>query len=229
MIVGCTSINLARLGLKYSNKDLKDFYQELDEILDLAKNELILTFETIGNKTKENYQTLFTGNVYSDEKLEPNQKIRKVIKSGNLNIGIIGLKECIESLEQTEDKQYDLIIKILKYLNDKMKLYSEETKLNFAIYEPSNISCRKELIAIDKSIYGFNKKISNLQSYTLIEDLKSIKDDYHKLSNIQKKFKGGQLITVSLPSNASNKKVLDLIKTLQAADISYAKIEVGKK
>ena len=229
MIVGCTSINLARLGLKYSNKDLKDFYQELDEILDLAKNELILTFETIGNKTKENYQTLFTGNVYSDEKLEPNQKIRKVIKSGNLNIGIIGLKECIESLEPTEDKQYDLIIKILKYLNDKMKLYSEETKLNFAIYEPSNISCRKELIAIDKSIYGFNKKISNLQSYTLIEDLKSIKDDYHKLSNIQKEFKGGQLITVSLPSNASNKKVLDLIKTLQAADISYAKIEVGKK
>ena len=110
-----------------------------------------------------------------------------------------------------------------------MKLYSEETKLNFAIYEPSNISCRKELIAIDKSIYGFNKKISNLQSYALIEDLKSIKDDYHKLSNIQKEFKGGQLITVSLPSNASNKKVLDLIKTLQASDISYAKIEVGKK
>lgn len=229
MVVGCTSINLARLGLKYSNQDLKDFYQELDEILDLTKNELLLTFETIGNKLKENYQTLFTGNVYGDEKLEPNQKIRKVIKSGLLNVGIIGLKECIESLEPEEDKQYNLIIKILKYLNDKMKLYSEETKLNFAIYEPSNLSCRKELIAIDKSIYGFNKKISNLQAYELIENLKSIKDDYHKLSNIQKEFKGGQLITIYMPSNASNKKVLDLIKNLMNNEISYAKIEVGKK
>ena len=229
MVVACTSINLARLGLKYSNQDLKDFYQELDEILELTKNELLLTFETIGNKLKENYQTLFTGNVYGDEKLEPNQKIRKVIKSGLLNVGIIGLKECIESLEPEEDKQYNLIIKILKYLNDKMKLYSEETKLNFAIYEPSNLSCRKELIAIDKSIYGFNKKISNLQAYELIENLKSIKDDYHKLSNIQKEFKGGQLITIYMPSNASNKKVLDLIKTLINNEISYAKIEVGKK
>ena len=56
MVVAATSINLARLGLRYlnNNQSIK-FYEELDQLLDLAKNELLLAFETLGNKNKENY------------------------------------------------------------------------------------------------------------------------------------------------------------------------------
>ena len=53
----CLFIKLNRSDkfVKYNNKDLNGFYDELDQQLDLAKSELLLSFETIGNKSKENY------------------------------------------------------------------------------------------------------------------------------------------------------------------------------
>jgi len=80
MVISSTSINLARLGLKHQNKSLESFYDELGSMCELVKNELLLSFETIGSKNKEYYRALFNGNVDDDEKLEEGQKIRKVIK-----------------------------------------------------------------------------------------------------------------------------------------------------
>lgn len=227
MVVSTTSINLARLGLKYKNKNIKSFYKELDDISELVQNELLLSFETIGNKNRDNYKTLFKNNVLDDEKLENNQKIRKVIKNGTLNIGLIGLKECVQSLEKTESKQYDLIIKILSLMNQKCKLYSEESKLNFGISEPTEIKSRKDLLAIDKSIYGISD-ITNKYSYDLIDTLKTVNNDYHKLSKIQKLFTHGQLITINLPNNISSKKVIELINKLIDEDIGFVRMKVGK-
>src|SRR5574344_1190455 len=198
MVVSTTSINLARIGLKYQNKN------------------------------KNNYEVLFDGNVYDDEKLEGNQHIRKVIKNGTLNIGIIGLKECVMSLEHDENKQYSLIINLLKNLNEKCAKFIEETKLNFGIYEITDFKSRKELIAIDKSIYGLIDNVTNKNYYELIDSLKVIKDDYAKLGNIQKMFKNGELLTINMPNNISMKKINELIKELKASDIGFVRIKVGK-
>lgn len=228
MIVSSTSINLARLGLKYREKNIKDFYTELDGIIELVKNELILSFETIGDKTKENYKVLFRGNVYDDEKLEENQHIRKVIKNGTLNIGIIGLKECLLSLEKDENKQYQLLVDILKYLNSKCQKFSEENKLNFGIYEPNDYKSRKELIGIDKAIYGVIEDITNKTYYELIDSLKIIKDDYQKLATIQKLFTNGELITINVIKNISSKRVSELIKELSTYNFGFVRIKAGK-
>jgi ribonucleoside-triphosphate reductase (formate) len=227
MVVSTTSINLARLGLKYHNKDIKDFYTELDSLSELTKNELLLSFETIGNKNRANYKVLFNGNVYDDEKLEENQKIRKVIKNGTLNIGLVGLKECIESLESEETKQYDLLINILKIMNQKCSKYSEETKLNFGLFEPSDHKSRQSLLAIDKAIYGINS-ITDKNTYELIDSLKSVNNDYEKLSNIQEQFRNGEFLTINLSSNVSIRKVVETINNLIEANIGFAKIKVGK-
>ncbi len=228
MIVASTSINLARLGLKYTNKDLKDFYKELDEQLDLIKNELLLSFETIGNKNKENYLSLFNGNILGDERLESGQKIRKIIKTGNLSIGLIGLKECVIALQKDETKQYDFTIKILDYFNKKCADFSEEAKINFNIFEPSDMQSRRYLIGIDKSIYGVNKNITDKNVYDLIESSKFI-DNKEKLSKVQSYFKGGCLLTIDIPKKANNKQVVDLIKSLIDVDVGFAKMKVGTK
>lgn len=105
MIVASVSINMSRLGNRNSDKTKSEFYLELDEMLELTKNILIMIFETIGNKSKENYQVIFNNNILDDDKLESGQKIRKVIKKGVLNIELASLSECAMCLEKDKEKQ----------------------------------------------------------------------------------------------------------------------------
>ena len=229
MVVASTSINLARLGLRYLKSDQSiKFYEELDQLLDLAKNELVLAFETLGNKNKENYVTLFNGNVLGDERLESGQKIRKILKTGVLNVGVIGLKECILAYQQSEAEQHKFLLELLTYLNNKMKQFSEETKLNFALYESNSEQARKSLIGIDKSIYGIHKGIIEANQYDLISNAKFI-PDYKELGKVQSLFTGGCLTTISVPNKTNNKKIVELITELIDSNVGYAQVRVGEK
>ena len=226
MVVARSSINMARLGLKYVNNNVCNFYDELDDLLEFVKNELVILFETIGNKNKENYLALFNGNILGDERLESGQKVRKIIKTGTLNIGLIGLKECARLLEKDENKQYEFLIKLLEHINEKIKLFSEETKLNFAIFEPNDISSRKYLVGIDKSIYGFNENITDKTIYDLIGDSNFI-SDYKLLGNIQRLIGGGSIIIINISNKMSNKEIVSIIHKLLECDVGFVKMKGG--
>ena len=227
MIATNTSINIARLGLKYlNNKNNSNFYQELDQLLELAKSEMLLDFETLGDKNKENYQVLFTGNVLGDERLEPGQKIRKIIKCGVLNLGLVGLKECVLLFESDPEKQYEFLIKLLKYLNKKMQEFSNDTKLYFSIFEPSGPKVRKHFVGIDKSIYGTHKEITDKPLYDLINTAKFIKDD-KDLAKVQKLLSGGCLITTKISHKTTTKQVVEIIREKMDNDIGFIKFEVS--
>lgn len=227
MVVARSSINMARLGLKYvNNNNVCNFYDELDDLLEFVKNELVILFETIGNKNKENYLALFNGNILGDERLESGQKVRKIIKTGTLNIGLIGLKECARLLEKDENKQYEFLIKLLEHINEKIKLFSEETKLNFAIFEPNDISSRKYLVGIDKSIYGFNENITDKTIYDLIGDSNFI-SDYKLLGNIQRLIGGGSTIVINISNKMSNKEIVSIIHKLLECDVGFVKMKGG--
>ena len=224
LVVNTTSINLARLALKNKEKSLKEFYDNLDEQMELVKNELLLSFEIIGDKNKENYSILFNGTIFDDEKLEEKQKIRKVIKSGNLNIGLIGLKECLEYLEPDKTKEYKLLIDILNHLNKLCKNYTEKTKLNFGICELNDLNARKELIAIDKAIYGIKSKITDHEYYDLITNLDFINKDYKKCGEIEKYFTHG--ISYTINTSNSNKKIKSIINELKDSDVGFVNINI---
>ena len=222
-IVSSTSINMARLGLIYKNNSLKEFYNKLEEILDLVKSELLLMFEIIGNKNKDNYNLLFDNNILYDEKLESGGKIRKVIKNSDLNIGLVGLKECIEFLESDIDKQYELLMDILKFINKKCQKYSEETKLNFYIYEPSNDNSRKYFMALDKSIYGIKKGFTDKEKYDLITDLKFLNNDYSKLGTIAQLITNGNMISKEIKDNLTYKKFIYILEEIINNNIGFIK------
>jgi len=226
MVVAETTINMSRLGLKYQAQVRKAFYQELAEYLDIVKNELLLVFEMVGNKTSENYKILFNGNVLDDEKLERSGKIRKVIKNGNLNIGLVGLNECILALEKDENKQYNLTIEILNFINKRCRGFANETKLNFYITEPYKEDARRELIALDKAVYGEIKGITDKTHYDLISNLPALALDYGKLASIQKLLIGGNMISLDIPKNISLKKLIQMIEELITKDIGFVKINI---
>ena len=206
MIVSKTSINMARIGLIYANKSRKEFYSGLEEMVELVKNELLLMFEIIGNKSKENYQVLFDDNIVTDEKLESGGKIRKVIKNSNLLIGLVGLKECIEVLEEDNDKQYKLLCDILEFLNKKCQTFREETKLNFYLFEPNDDNSRKYFMGLDKSIYGIKKGITDKDEYDLVINSKCLKNDYERIGKVLNNLSGGNIMIKEINNHLTYKK-----------------------
>lgn len=232
MINASISINMGRLGLKYQNKDIKEFYANFDELLELTKNGLINIFEVIGDKTRKNYRTIFNNNIIDDDKLEVEQKIRKVIKKGVLNLELAGLKECVLSLEKNEIKQKALLKEIIEYANNKCKTYTQESKLNFVVSETSKHRPLKKLMELDKAIYGIRKNVTDKDSYSRLEKLfdfkKELQEDMFYISKYQKAFSGGNFVKIELSKNAKAKNVLEIINTALESDIGFIKIVLGK-
>lgn len=229
LVVATTSINMTRLALECMGSKDSLFMTKFDEILELVKNELLMTFEFIGNKNKDNYNYLFTGNITGDERLLPGQKVRKVIKNSNLNVGLSGLLEAVTIMREDEDERYEFLIEILKYANKKVDEFSKSTKLNFMICESCEEEVRKEFIAFDKAIYGVQKDQKNKNKYDLVSNLKSIREDYDKLSKIGLFFKGGNTIERSLQKNASISKVHKVIDSYYKSGIKFVRFKNKEK
>lgn len=227
MIVASVSINMSRLGFKYENKKLEDFYLELDEWLDMSKNCLVNIFETMGNKNKNNYKILFNGNVIDDDKLEVGQKIRKILKKGVLNLELAGLAECVVNLEQDEEKQKELLINIIKYVKDKCKLYTTETKMNFVVSETSKNRPLQKLMGLDKSIYGIKKRVTDKEQYQRIDSLFTFKEnifeDLKYIGKYQQLLTGGNLVKINLSRSVKPKDILNIIDISLKNDVGFIK------
>lgn len=232
MIVSSVSINMGRLGFKYENKNIKDFYLELDELLDISKNCLVSIFETVGDKNKENYNIIFNNNILDDDKLESGQKIRKVIKKGVLNLELAGLLECILLLENDSEKQKKLLENILKHVKEKCEQYTIESKLNFVVSETSKHRPLRKLMELDKAIYGIRKGINDKKYYERIENLfaykKEISEDLNYISKYQKLLTGGNLVKIPLSKNVKEKDVLDIIQNASSKEVGFLKFEVRR-
>lgn len=229
MFASKTSINLGRLGLKCLNsKNFDGFYEELDQLLELAKNELLFMFENLGSRNKENYTILFHGNVLGDERLENGQKIRKILKSGVLGVGLIGLKECVLAYNQDSKEQYKFLFELLNHLNKKVKQFSMDTRLNFVVFESGSMTARKCFVELDKSIYGVHKGINEEKLYDLICNARFL-NGYDDLAKVQQFLPGGNLTVIKISKRANNKKVVDLIKELIQSGVSFVHLKVGEK
>lgn len=232
MIVASVSVNMGRLGFEYKNKNLKDFYLEFDGMLELAKNVLLSIFENMGNKYKENYRFVFNNNILDDDKLENGQKIRKILKKGALNIELVGLFECVINLEEDLEKQKELLLKILKFANEKVSKFIDESRLNFILSETSKSRPLKKLMDLDKAIYGIKKGVSDKPNYFRIDRLFNYKDDINNdfkyIGKYQKMLSGGCLIEIELPKNISCNKISDMINLAIDSDIGFLKMMVKR-
>ena len=79
-----TSINLPRLGIKHGivsgETDLDGFFKELEELMDLVKDQLLERFEIQWSKSIYNFPFLLSQGVcFDSEKLKTNNRLRKVL------------------------------------------------------------------------------------------------------------------------------------------------------
>ena len=171
-----TTINLPRLGIKHGiitneKTDLKGFFDELEELMDMVKDQLLERFEIQCSRKMYNFPFLLGQGVWLDsEKLKPNDRLRKILKHGTLSIGFIGLAECLKALigkhhGESEEAQ-KLGIKIIKFMREKCDQYSKEYNLNFTCLATPAEGLSGRFTNIDKAIYGRIKGITDREYYT---------------------------------------------------------------
>ena len=236
-----TSINLPRLGIKHgivSNEktDMKGFYQELGELMDMVKDQLLERFEIQCNKRSYNFPFLLEQGVWMDsEKLKPTDRLRKVLKHGTLSIGFIGLAECLKALigehHGESDKAEKLGLEIIGFMRKKCDEYAEEYKLNFTCLATPAEGLSGRFVGIDKAIYGKIKGVTDRDYYTnsfhvpvyynisIIDKLKK-EGPFHKLTN------AGHISYIELDGDTVNN--LDafekIIRIMKENDIGYGAI-----
>ena len=218
MVLAVTSLNMARLGLKYRKLN-KAFYSELLETLENVKCELDGVLETLGDKTKDNYKVLFNGNIYDDERLEKGQKIRKIIKNGILVINLSGFLEMIKFL----DIEKDLVSqdRILKYIITWLYKYTDSLKLDFKLSFAYFEDATNYFVNIDKTIYS--NMLKDIDCYKNIIEFNNLKK-LDSVSIYNKYLNGGYLISINI---ASDKDIINTIKSLNDLGFGLVAFKVG--
>ena len=237
-----TSINLPRLGIKYgivngnSKADMKGFFNELDELLELVKDQLLERFEIQCNKRVYNFPFLMGQGVWIDgEKLKPTDKVRRILKHGTLTFGFIGLAECLVALTgkhhgESEESQ-KLGLKIIKHMRDKADMYAKEYKLNFSLIATPAEGLSGRFINIDKAIYGKIKGVTDRDYYTNsfhipvyyninIEKKIKLEAPYHAYTN------GGHITYVELDGDTALNvpAFMKVVRLMKEAGIGYGAI-----
>ena len=227
-IINSTStINLVRIALK--NNNIKQFLEELDQILDLNKNALIQRFEIQANKYKENCNILYNKNLlYDNEKLEAQQKVRKILRNGVLVMGYTGLIETVFILNKNKTniltiEDYRLLFKIIRFIRKKCESLTNDLKLNFIPAETYDIEIRKKFIQIDKSVFGLQKVI-NKELYATFYDcinesplmLEEKIDIFGKYQDIC-----SSIVKIKVKNNINYITYLDLISKMRINKIKY--------
>ena len=238
-----TSINLPRLGIKYGialgereKADMKGFYKELDETLDLVKGQLLQRFECQCSKSKANFKFLLGSHVWiNSEKLEGSTKIRTVLKHGTLSIGFIGLAETLKALvgehHGESDAAQKLGIEIVEHMRKKCDKYCKENNLNFTCLATPAEGLSGRFVAIDRSIYGKIKGVTDRDYYTnsfhvpvyyktTIKHKMEIEGKYHKLTN------AGHISYVELDGDTVNNvdAFENVVRIMHDNDIGYGAI-----
>ena len=172
-----TSINLPRLGIKHGmvngneKADIDGFFKELEELLDLVKDQLLERFDIQCSKHVYNFPFLLGQGIWIDsDKLKPGDRLRRVLKHGTLSIGFIGLAECLKALTgkhhgESEESQ-ELGLKIIGFMRKKCDEYSKQYNLNFTCLATPAEGLSGRFVRIDRAIYGKIKGVTDRDYYT---------------------------------------------------------------
>lgn len=238
-----TSINLVRLGIKHgiitqkrATADMKAFYKELDDLLDLTRRQLYERLQIQANKKVKNFPFLMGQGIWNDSnKLKPNDKVGKILGHGTLTIGFIGLAEALKALtgkhHGESKKSQELGLEIIEHMRKKCDLYAKEAELNYTLIATPAEGLSGRFTAIDKSIYGIIKEVTDRDYYTnsfhvpvyystTIEHKIKTEAPYHAFTN------AGHISYIELDGDPSDNidAFVKVIKLMKESGIGYGAI-----
>lgn len=231
-----TSINLPLVALESNSID--QFFEKLDQLMDIANNQLMERYLYQANKIANNFRFLYGQGIWADgEKLLPTDKLGEILKQGTLSLGFVGLAETLVALigthhGQTEEAQ-ELGLKIISFMRRKVDEKTKETNLNFTLLATPAESYAGKALKIARNKHGIIKGVTDKEWFTNshhipvefeINAVNKIKLEapYHELCN------AGHIAYIELAEDASkNLEALEqYIKAMKTYGIGYGSFNV---
>lgn len=230
-----TTINLPRLAIR-AGHDLRDFYQRLSDIIDLAVEQLLHRFRVQGNLKVRDMPFLMGEGLYlGSEDLDFNDTIEIAIRNGSLSLGFIGLAETLTALtgkHHGEDAQSRALgEEIVAFMNNKMDLVTEKCGLNFSLIATPAEGLSGRFISMDKKKFGTISGVTDKEYYTnsfhipvdykiTIKEKMEIEGIFHKYTP------AGHISYVEFDAPPVNNlsAVEEVLKYMLLCDIGYAGI-----
>ncbi len=230
-----TSINLPRLAIK-SKGDIDEFFDKLDQMIDICIDQLLERFEIQCKRHVMNYPFLMGQGVWIDsEKLQPTDEVREVLKHGTLTVGFIGLAETLKSLigyhHGENEKAQILGLQIVAHMRKRMDEASQKYHLNFSLIATPAEGLSGRFVKIDRQLYGKIDGVTDKDYYTnsfhipvyypitAIQKIK-IEGPYHALTN------GGHISYIEMDGDPTkNLPAFEkIVRAMHDAQIGYGAI-----
>jgi ribonucleoside-triphosphate reductase len=228
--VGVQSINLPFVAL-ISKKENRDFYNVLDEYLDLCKRMGILRFEKLKGVKAKVAPLLWQHGVFA--RLEPEQEILPVVKSKfTVSLGYSGIYETTKIIvgeSHTTEEGFKFAKELMEYLNNTCKKWREETGLLFSLYGTPQESTGGVFCEKIKKEFGEIKDITDkgfiTNSYHV--DVREEIDAFTKLQlegKLQRESLGGCVSYIETYNMSKNLKALEQVVDYIYDNDTYAEI-----
>lgn len=174
MLAGIT-INLANIPMKLelAKKKItnKNVIEEIDQRLNSTKQILYDIFEEQTLKKKKSFPMLLENEIWIDsDKIKDEDRLRRVLKHGILEVSFVGLYELIiqtsdiknncDILEVTKREE-----KILKYMKKRCDEFSEELNINIQLSHNMENDYKRLFIQTDIAMFGEVKNITTKEKY----------------------------------------------------------------
>jgi len=147
--IGVVTINLPRIG--YTAKDEEEFFVQLLEKMNLAKESLEIKRKILEKLTEENlypYIKFYLRNI--------SERFGQYWKNHFSTIGLLGMNEaCLNLLGEdiASSKGKDFAVKVLKFMRDKLVEFQEETGNIFNLEATPAEGTSYSLAKLDKGMY----------------------------------------------------------------------------
>lgn len=228
--VGVQSINLPFVAL-IAKRDNRNFYEVLNEYLNLCKRMGILRFEKLKGVKAKVAPLLWQYGVFS--RLQPEEEILPVIKSKfTVSLGYAGLYETVKIMtgkSHTTKEGFEFAKELMEYLNNTCKKWRKETGLLFSLYgtpaeSTAGLFCNKI-----KKEFGEIKDITDkgfiTNSYHV--DVREEIDAFTKLEiegKLQRESLGGCVSYIETYNMNKNLKALEQVVDYIYDNDTYAEI-----
>ena len=228
---GVVSLNLVQVALT-ANKDMKKFWEVLDERLDLCREALMVRHNLLlGTPSDISPIHWQHGGI---ARLEKGEKIDPLLKNGysTLSLGYVGIYEMTQAMlgvSHTTKEGEEFALQVMNHLKDACDSWKKETGLGFGLYGTPGESLTSRFCRIDKQKFGEIENVTDRMYYTnsyhvhvteeidAFEKLK-FESQFHDISL------GGCISYVEVPDMSKNLPAVEQIINYIYHNIQYAEI-----
>ena len=235
-----TTMNIVKLaiecmGIENKQERIDAFFAKLDNMLDVAAQQLHDRFEFQKTAFAKQFPLLMKGLWLGSENLGPNDTIASVINQGTLGIGFIGLAECLVALlgkhhGESEEAQ-ELGLKIVSYMRDRANEFSERYQHNYSILATPAEGLAGRFTKRDREKFGILPGITDRDYYTNSNHVPvyyhctalhkaQIEAPYHELT------RGGHIFYVEIDGDATHnpEAVMRIVDMMDKYNIGYGSV-----